>query len=209
MGKSVHSVTVRGRPARPYPDDGGLYARSGQRKYLTTEERARFIAAASVAPPKLRTLCLTLVYCGCRLSEALALTGADIEADSGLIAIYSLKKRGRLVVRQVPAPPALLGLMAEVHGPRLDSSPAADRRLWEWHRTRAWQLIKGVMMAARVSRLPASPKGLRHAFGVHAVLSGVPLPLVQKWLGHADISTTAIYTNVLGQEEREIAGRMW
>ena len=65
------------------------------------------------------------------------------------------------------------------------------------------------MAAARVYRLPASPKGLRHAYGVHAVLSGVPLPLVQKWLGHADISTTAIYTDVLGPEEREIAARMW
>ncbi|WP_296583951.1 tyrosine-type recombinase/integrase [Xanthobacter sp.] len=57
--------------------------------------------------------------------------------------------------------------------------------------------------------MSASPKGLRHAFGVHAVRSGVPLILVQKWLGHEDIATTAIYTNVLGPEEREIAERMW
>ena len=189
-------------------DDAGLYARSGQRKYLTTEERARFIAAASAAPPKVRTLCLTLIFCGCRLSEALALTGADIEAESGLVAVYSLKKRGRLVVRQVPTPPALLSLLTQVHGLGMVADQD-ERRLWSWHRTRAWQLIKAVMATARVSRLPASPKGLRHGFGVHAVLCGVPLPLVQKWLGHADISTTAIYTNVLGREEREIAGRMW
>jgi integrase/recombinase XerD len=65
------------------------------------------------------------------------------------------------------------------------------------------------MAAARVYQLPATPKGLSHAFGVHAVLSGVPLPLVQRWLGHSDLSVTAIYTNVLGQEEQEIARRMW
>ncbi len=39
--------------------------------------------------------------------------------------------------------------------------------------------------------------------------SGVPLDLVQRWLGHANIATTAIYTRVLGPEEREIAARMW
>jgi len=55
----------------------------------------------------------------------------------------------------------------------------------------------------------ASPKGLRHAFGLNAVRSGVPLTLTQRWLGHASIATTAIYLNVMGAEEREIASRMW
>ncbi len=65
------------------------------------------------------------------------------------------------------------------------------------------------MAAASVYHLPASPKGLRHGFGVHAVLSGVPLTMIQKWLGHANIATTAIYLDVLGPEERAIAERMW
>ena len=54
------------------------------------------------------------------------------------------------------------------------------------------------MGAADIRSLPATPKGLRHGFGVHAVMCGIPLNLIQKWLGHADIATTAIYTNVLG-----------
>ena len=206
MGKSVQRATVRRRVSA---DDFGLYARSGERKYLTAAERDRFIKAAERAQPEIRTLCLTLVHLGCRLSEALALKVRDVEAESGLVAIYSLKKRERLMVRQVPAPPALLSLLTQVHGLARDRADAGNRRLWRWRRTRAWQLVKKVMAEAEVSRLPASPKGLRHAYGVHAVLSGVPLPLVQKWLGHADISTTAIYTNVLGREEREIAKRMW
>jgi site-specific recombinase XerD len=65
------------------------------------------------------------------------------------------------------------------------------------------------MIEAGITNLPASPKGLRHAFGVHAVFSGIPLDLIQKWLGHEDIETTAIYTNVLGAEERQVAARMW
>ena len=65
------------------------------------------------------------------------------------------------------------------------------------------------MSEAGIYSLPATPKGLRHGFGVHAVMCGVPLNIIQKWLGHADIATTAIYTNVLGPEERVIAARMW
>ena len=38
---------------------------------------------------------------------------------------------------------------------------------------------------------------------------GVPLNLVQRWLGHASMATTAIYLDALGEEEREIAARMW
>lgn len=67
----------------------------------------------------------------------------------------------------------------------------------------------GVFAAAGIRGTQAMPKGLRHGFGVHAVQCGVPLPLIQRWLGHADLTTTAIYTQVLGPEERSIAARMW
>ena len=55
----------------------------------------------------------------------------------------------------------------------------------------------------------ATPKGLRHGFGVQAVSVGIPLNLVQKWLGHAQLSTTAIYADAVGAEEKQIAARMW
>ena len=54
-----------------------------------------------------------------------------------------------------------------------------------------------------------SPKGLRHGFGVAAVTTGIPLNMVQKWLGHAQLSTTAIYADAVGVEEKSIASRMW
>jgi site-specific recombinase XerD len=50
---------------------------------------------------------------------------------------------------------------------------------------------------------------LRHGFGIHAIRSGVPVNLVQRWLGHARLETTMIYLQALGSEEREIARRMW
>src|SRR5436305_14882504 len=85
---------------------GSLYTRAGQRKYLTTAERTRFLTAAlSSSRAELRTLCLTLLYTGCRISEALAITPRAIERQAGVIAIRSLKKRKRTVmIREVPTP---------------------------------------------------------------------------------------------------------
>jgi site-specific recombinase XerD len=52
------------------------------------------------------------------------------------------------------------------------------------------------------------PKGLRHGFGVNTVQSYVPPHLVQRWLGHASLRTTAIYADVIGPDERGFAERM-
>jgi integrase len=185
-----------------------LYARDGRRKYLTHSERKRFIATAANWPDTdLGTLCLVLAHTGCRLSEALSLTRCSVDPAEGFVAILSLKKRGSLLVREIPVPPDLLERLAllEAHRPE-----KGEARLWSWRRVWAWHLIKRVMAAADIPSGPhATPKGLRHAFGIHAIRSNVPLNLVQRWLGHASLSTTAIYADALGPEEREIAARMW
>src|SRR5712691_9154835 len=97
---------------------GSLYTAAGQRKYLTAAERARFLETALACPcEELRTLCLTLAYTGCRISEALALTADRVEREAGFIAIRSLKKRKRtIVIREVPAPTTVLQALAQVHG---------------------------------------------------------------------------------------------
>jgi len=184
-----------------------LYSRQGQRKYLSPDERRRFLrAAARLKRPELATLCLVLAHTGCRISEALALTPAAI--SKGTIAVRSLKKRGgQVVYRELPVPPELTRILATVH--RLDAGDP-HRRLWRYSRSGAWRLIKTVMRSAGITSGPhATPKGLRHGFGLHAIRSGVPLHLVQKWLGHASLTTTAIYLQAVGAEEREFAERMW
>ena len=50
---------------------------------------------------------------------------------------------------------------------------------------------------------------IRHGFGVSAVSNGIPLNLLQQWLGHAQLTTTAIYADAVGAEEKNIASRMW
>lgn len=69
--------------------------------------------------------------------------------------------------------------------------------------------VHAVMRASKLDGVHASPKGLRHGFEVVAVCAGIPLDMVQKWLGHTQLSTTAIYANAVGAEEKAIPRRMW
>jgi len=185
-----------------------LYGRDGRRKYLTPAERGRFIAAAKVcSDPKASTFCLILAYSGCRISEALSLTTGAVHVEERSVTIRTLKRRDKLVVREIPLPEHLVALLQNVHG--LPTGDGAER-LWNISRTAAWLLVKRVMLEAAIpAGVHASPKGLRHGFAIHALRTNVPLSLVQRWLGHASIATTAIYLQVMGAEEREIAERMW
>ncbi|GAC1526842.1 MAG: hypothetical protein NVS2B16_34990 [Chloroflexota bacterium] len=133
-------------------------------------------------------------------------------APSSVLTFESLKKRRTGIYRSVPVPPALLDALDMVHGVReLQSGRGKGRgmRLWPWSRMTGWRVVHGVMTEARLEGPHASPKGLRHGFGVAAVSAGIPLNLVQKWLGHAQLTTTAIYAPAVGTEEKDIARRMW
>jgi integrase/recombinase XerD len=84
----------------------------------------------------------------------------------------------------------------------------AERRLWSWSRSTAWRHVKRAMKLAGIFGAAAMPKGLRHSFAV-AAFQAVPPHIVQRWLGHASLRTTAIYGDVSGPEERLFAKRLW
>ena len=191
-----------------------LYDDQGQRLYLTGAERAAFLDACRQARPIVRTFGETLTFTGCRISEALELSAARIDLDSARVVIRSLKKRKdargapRIVHRAVPVPPDYLDTLQAVHALRQAQkrAQAASVPLWSWSRQHAWQLVREVMEAADIPPGPhPTAKGLRHSFGVHAISSGVQLNILQKWMGHAHISTTAIYADATGPEEQAIA----
>lgn len=178
----------------------------GQRKYLTQSETMRFLKEARRDDQSVHLFCWVMAVTGCRISEALALTPGNFDFEAKIIVFESLKKRRRQVYRSIPVPHALLhALRALVKRERIDT----QERLWHWSRMTGYRRVREVMERARLDGPQASPKGLRHGFGVSAIQSGVPLNLVQRWLGHADMKTTAIYTSAIGPEERDIAARMW
>jgi len=182
-----------------------LFDAAGQRKYLTPTQRQEFLRAAAEAPREVFTFCGTLAHGGCRISEALALTGTRVDIEAGVIVFESLKKRRKGIFRAVPVPSAFLQTLDAAH----DVGLLGGARLWRWSRTTAWRRVKEVMAAAGIHGLYATPKGVRHGFGIKATTSEVPLNMTQKWMGHARIETTAVYTNAVGPEEQKLAERMW
>jgi len=142
---------------------------------------------------------------GCRISEALSLNYSSIDFVEKNVTIMCLKKRGKIIFRSVPLPLWMLNDFRRW----LASGILMHDRLWPWSRMTAYRRIRDVMISAGISGKHATPRGLRHGFGVRAVQAKIPLTLIQRWLGHEDIKTTAIYTAATGDEERAIASQMW
>jgi integrase len=80
-----------------------LHTATGARKYLIAGERDVFLHAAELGDRQVRTLCMTLAYAGCRLSEALTVDRVDLAA--GVLIFENPKKRRAGIYRAVAAPP--------------------------------------------------------------------------------------------------------
>ena len=190
-----------------------LFTLGGQRKYLNAEELDRFIAAAKVqGRPEVRTLCLVLTHTGARISEALALTVDGVDMGRGTIVFKTLKQRQKTRYRAVPVPADTLDTLELVHGLRKAQRMkrhTGGRKLWPWQRIQAYNHVKAVMKQADIKGPQATAKGLRHGFGVRASEKTRNPRLVMKWLGHRSLDTTIIYMDVIGEEEREVAAKMW
>lgn len=188
-----------------------LYDVRGRRKYLTPKERRQFAMTALRYAPSIQTFCLTLIFTGARISEALSLTMDRFDRTNELVVLETLKRRKHGIFRGVPVPNEfLLQIELWAKGPTaINPERGTDVRLWAWSRTTAWKYVKAVMLAAGISPTLATPRAIRHAFAIDAIQSGAPLNLVQRWMGHARIETTSIYANATGPEERAVAERMW
>jgi integrase len=181
---------------------GSLFDQHGARKYLVGKERRAFVRAAAEESNPIATFCLTLALSGARISEVLALTWDRVDFGNRALVFRTLKQRNKVAFRAVPVPRHLLVGLRRL-------GPIAGQRVWSWKRTSAWKAVKLVMQNAGIDGHLCKPKALRHAFAIEAGQKGVPLNIVQRWLGHARIETTSIYANALGPEERNLARRCW
>ena len=119
----------------PSPTGMQIYDPHGHHLYLTGSERAAFRTAAEAAPREVRTSCWTLLYTGCRLSEALALTADRVDFQAAVLTFESRKKRRQGVYRAVPVQAA-----ARCWGP---AWPA-----WSWQATGTQRTLFGVAAVA-------------------------------------------------------------
>lgn len=182
-----------------------MFDRNGSRKYLNAAERKAYFRAVEGETDILkRSFCLTLLLTGCRISEALNLTRDRVDLSDKCVVLETLKRRKRGMYRVVPVSDDLLSLLSEV---TRGMEPA--ERLWKFSRTTGYRTVKRLTLSIGITGKMNSPKGLRHGFGVACVGNKIPLSAIKKWLGHARLETTAIYLDVSGEEDRDLASRLW
>lgn len=184
-----------------------LYDRTGRRKYVNADERRRFhLATQQVESLRDRAFLQTLLYSGCRISEALEIMPQRIDISNQTLVFRTLKQHGALRYRSVPVPDILLGNFRKIiEGEGVDS----DQPIWNFCRTTGWLRVKDCMAKAGIVGEMATCKGLRHGFAIRSIQEKIDTFTVQKWLGHSKAETTAIYLGFVGEDERVLAQRTW
>ncbi len=184
-------------------------------RHLSVEEVDRLIAQPDVKTPRGlrdRALIELLYATGLRVSELTSLRPGDVNLEASYLTCTGKGEKQRIVpmgdeaadwVRRYlrDARPALLGKRSS---PRLFVN--ARRGGPGLTRVGFWKILKAYGRTARVSP-GLSPHMLRHSFATHLLERGADLRAIQMMLGHADLSTTQIYTHVLQERMRAVYDR--
>jgi integrase/recombinase XerD len=151
---------------------------------------------------------LELLYAsGLRVSELVSLGVAQLSLDMGVVRTLGKGSKERLVPVGEEALAWIRRYLAEARSTLLDGRSTealfVTRRAEPMTRQAFWQLIKRYAVRAGVAG-SISPHTLRHAFATHLLNHGADLRVVQMLLGHADISTTQIYTHVARERLKQL-----
>ncbi len=197
--------------ARSDPVEGVLLPRlprSLPRRLLPNEIEALLRAADPATPLGLRDRAmLEVAYgAGLRVSELVALPLSALDRRAGLLRVLGKGRRERLVPLGEPALDALDAYLARgrprlLRGRRTDAVFLTGRGA-PMTRQNFFARLRSQALRAGVPRERVSPHALRHAFATDLLEGGADLRAVQAMLGHADLSTTQIYTHVSGARLR-------
>jgi len=181
-------------------------------RYLAVEDVDRLIAQPDVATPRgLRDRAfIELLYAtGMRVSELVALRPADVHLDASYLTCTGKGEKQRIVPIGDEAAAWVARYMQQSRsvllGRRRSPRLFVNARGGGVGLTRVgfWKILKGYALQAGVPTT-LSPHMLRHSFATHLLERGADLRAIQMMLGHADLSTTQIYTHVLEQRMRQV-----
>jgi integrase/recombinase XerD len=174
-------------------------------KLLSERQVEALLAAPDVATPlglRDRAMLETLYATGLRVSELCGLTHAGLSLDAGVVRVLGKGSKERLVPLGDEAVAWIVQYLRDAR-PGLAGEPRTRSQhvfLTARHgpltRQAFWALIKRYAVRAAIAPTQLSPHVLRHAFATHLLNHGADLRVVQLLLGHADITTTTIYTHV-------------
>ena len=164
-------------------------------------------------PTKLSTLeakrdraMLELLYaCGMRVSELVSLNLGDIDTEGGYVRCFGKGHKERLIPIYKQAALAVAEYVTEAR-PHLahnteERALFLNRRGERLTRQGFWQILKGYAKSAELDT-EVTPHTLRHSFATHMLSGGADLRSVQELLGHANISTTQVYTHLTTEHIR-------
>lgn len=157
-----------------------------------------------------RAILETMYASGLRASEVTHLKTENIDADIGLLRIFGKGRKERLVPIGSSALAAILRYEREGRGRLLKRKKT--RELFLNHsgeplsRMGLWLIVRRHALAVGVAHI-LTPHVLRHSFATHLLENGADLRALQAMLGHADISTTEIYTHVTRERLRQVFDR--
>ena len=171
-------------------------------KSLTEQDVELLLNAPDVATPlgmRDRTMLEVLYATGLRVTELVTLTVAQASLDMGVVRVMGKGSKERLVPLGEEALDWLRRYLQEARkellASKLSDALFVTARGAGMTRQMFWYLIKKHALQGGLNK-PMSPHTLRHAFATHLLNHGADLRVVQLLLGHADISTTQIYTHV-------------
>jgi len=181
-------------------------------KVLREEEVDRLLTAAAARPGRegrrLNALVELCYATGMRVSELVGLPLAAVSRDPHVLIVRGKGERERMVPLGESARRAVRDYLAvrDRFQARAGDSPWLFPGRGRQHLTRHRfaQLLKELAVEAGIEPRRVSPHVLRHAFATHLLHHGADLRAVQQMLGHADISTTQIYTHVLDERLRRL-----
>lgn len=177
-----------------------------------TQVEALLAAPDTTTPLGLRDRAMleTLYATGLRVSELVGLPAAGVSLDQGVLRVIGKGNKERLVPLGEHAchwiMQWLAGARAQILGIAASQAMFVTQRGGPMTRQMFWTLIKRYAVIAGI-RSPLSPHTLRHAFATHLLQHGADLRVVQMLLGHADISTTQIYTHIARERLKSLHAR--
>lgn len=169
---------------------------------LTEDQVEALLQAPDVSTPlglRERTMLELMYASGLRVSELVALKLVEVSLNDGVLRVTGKGSKTRLVPFGEIAGEWIVRYMKEgrpaILNGQVDDALFVTGRGSAMTRQMFWMLIKKYALRAGINA-PLSPHTLRHAFATHLLNHGADLRVVQLLLGHADISTTQIYTHV-------------
>ncbi len=157
-----------------------------------------------------RAMLETLYASGLRVSELVNLKLSEVSLDMGVVRVMGKGSKERLVPMGEEALDGVKHYLTEARAVILNGQQSdalfVTARAAAMTRQMFWHLIKRYALRAGIHK-PLSPHTLRHAFATHLLNHGADLRVVQMLLGHADISTTQIYTHVARERLKQLHGK--